>query len=72
MLAFLIVTLVSVIIAWWRERIGGLMLTFVGLAAIVVLMLYMPPPDFGMLIFSVPFLLPGILYLICWRRIEKT
>jgi hypothetical protein len=72
MWTFLLVTLVSIIIAWWREGIGGLILTIVGLAAIVVFMLTMPPRDYWvMLIFCAPFLVSGILYLKCWRRIKS-
>ena len=70
--AFLLVTLVSVIIAWWREGIGGLMLTIVGLAAIVVFMLTNKPEAYWItLVTGAPFLVSGILYLKCWRRIKK-
>ena len=71
--AFLLVTLVSVIIAWWREGIGGLMLTIVGLAAIVVIMVTNKPKAYWiMLVFGAPFLVSGILYIKCWRRIKKS
>lgn len=71
--AFLLVTLVSVIIAWWREGIGGLMLTIVGLAAIVVFMLTNKPGAYWLtLVTGAPFLVSGILYLKCWRRIRKS
>ena len=70
--AFLLVTLVSVIIAWWREGIGGLMLTIVGLAAIVVFMLTNKPEAYWItLVSGAPFLVSGMLYLKCWRRIKR-
>ena len=71
--AFLLVTLVSVIIAWWREEIGGLMLTIVGLVAIIVFMLTNKPEAYWLtLVTGAPFLVSGILYLKCWRRIKKS
>jgi hypothetical protein len=69
--AFLLVTLVSVIIAWWREGIGGLMLTIIGLTAIVVFMLTNKPKAYWItLVTGAPFLVSGILYLKCWGRIK--
>ena len=69
---FLLVTLVSVIIAWWREGIGGLLLTIAGLAAIIVVMLTLPLREYWVILFTgAPFLISGILYLKCWRRIKK-
>jgi hypothetical protein len=70
--AFLLVTLVSVIIAWWWEGVGGLMLTIVGIVAIVVFMLTNKPEAYWItLVTGVPFLVSGILYLKCWRRIKS-
>ncbi len=69
--ALLLVTLISVIIAWWREAIGGLMLTIVGLVAIVVFMLTNKPEAYWItLVTGAPFLVSGILYLRCWRRMK--
>ena len=71
--AFLLVTSVSVIIAWWREGIGGLMLTIAGLAAIVVFMVTNKPKAYWItLVTGAPFLVSGILYLKCWKRIKKS
>lgn len=71
--AFLLITLVSVIIAWWREGIGGLMLTIIGLAAIVVFMVTNKPKAYWItLVTGLPFLVSGILYLNCYRRIKKS
>jgi hypothetical protein len=69
---FLLVTLVGVIIAWWREAIGGLILTIVGTVALVMFMLTNKPEDYWItLVTGVPFLVSGILYLKCWRRIKS-
>ena len=69
--AFLLATLVSVIMAWWREGIGGLMLTIIGLTAIVVFMLTNKPKAYWItLVTGAPFLVSGILYLKCWGRIK--
>jgi hypothetical protein len=70
--ASLLVTLASVIIAWWREGIGGLMLTIVGFAAIVVFIVTNKPKAYWItLVTGAPFLVSGILYLKCWKGIKK-
>jgi len=72
-IVFLLAMLVSVILAWRREGIGGFMLTIVGLVAIVVIMLINKPEDYWVaLAIGVPFLVSGILYIICWKRIIKS
>ena len=69
---FALATLAGVVIAWFREGIGGIMLTILGLKIIVVFMLTMPPHDYGVtLVIGTPFLVSGILYLICWRRLKR-
>ena len=68
----LLVTLASVIIAWWWEGVGGFMLTIVGIVAIVVFMLTNKPEAYWItLVTGAPFLVSGILYLKCWRRINS-
>jgi len=55
-------------LGWWREVIGGAILTITGLGMIVVLFLTMGRHDYWVsLIFGFPFLLSGILYLIYWK-----
>lgn len=72
-----VLTLVlGVLIAWWREGLGGLILVL----AAVVLFLIMgfvvaaESPDQRstlLQVFVVPYLVPGILFLICWFRSRK-
>lgn len=59
-------------IAWQRQETGGTILTIVGIAAIIMFILNNEPGDYWMtLINGVPFLVSGILFLICWRRMKK-
>jgi uncharacterized membrane protein HdeD (DUF308 family) len=59
-------------IAWWREEIGGVLFTIAGALAIIMSILHNEPGQYwGIVINGVPFLVSGILYLICWRRIRK-
>jgi hypothetical protein len=55
-------------LGWWREVIGGAILTITGFGMIVILFLTMGRHDYWVsLIFGFPFLLSGILYLIYWK-----
>lgn len=68
---FFLAMLAGVIIAWRREGLGGFILIIVGSAATVAFMLTMPARDYWvMMIICAPFLVSGILYLICWRRLS--
>ena len=56
-------------IGWWRENIGGTILVIAGLGMLSAIFIFLPPLDYLVsLIFSLPFLLSGILYLIYWKR----
>jgi len=56
-------------LAWWREGIGGAILTITGLVMLSVLFLTMDRHDYWItLIYGFPFLLSGILFLIYWRK----
>jgi hypothetical protein len=69
MTMFFLAMLTGVVIAWFREGIGGTILTTAGLVATALLFLRMTPDDYWVImIFGVPFLFSGILFLVCWRR----
>jgi hypothetical protein len=69
MTMFFLVMLTGVVIAWFREGIGGTILTIAGLMATALLFLRMTPDDYWVImIFGMPFLFSGILFLVCWRR----
>ena len=56
-------------IGWWRENIGGTILVTAGLGMLSAIFIFLAPHDYWVsLIFSLPFLLSGILYLIYWKR----
>ncbi len=56
-------------IGWWRENIGGTILVIAGLGMLSAIFIFLAPDDYWVsLIFSLPFLLSGILYLIYWKR----
>ncbi len=64
--------LAIVVISWFREGLGGTLLSIVGFAASIGIMIRKGPGHYlAALIFGVPLLISGILYLICWRRIKK-
>ena len=56
-------------LGWWRENIGGTILIIAGLGMLLAIFIFLAPQDYWMsLIFSLTFLLSGILYLIYWKR----
>ena len=56
-------------IGWWRENIGGTILIIAGLGMLLAIFIFLAPHDYWTsLIFCLPFLLSGILYLIYWKR----
>ena len=56
-------------IGWWRENIGGTILIVAGLGMLLAVFIFLPPHDYLVsLIFCLPFLLSGILYLMYWKR----
>jgi hypothetical protein len=56
-------------IGWWRENIGGTILVIAGLGMLLAILILLPPHDYLLsLIFSLPFLLSGILYLKYWKQ----
>jgi len=60
-------------IGWWRENIGGTILIVAGLGMLLAVFIFLPPHDYWVpLIFCLPFLLSGILYLIYWKRSKSS
>ena len=56
-------------IGWWRENIGGTILLIAGLGMLSAILIFEAPHDYGIsLIFSLPFLLSGILYIMYWKK----
>jgi len=60
-------------LGWWRENIGGTILIIAGLGMLLAIFIFLAPKDYLMsLIFSLPFLLSGILYLKYWKRSKSS
>ena len=60
-------------IGWWRENIGGTILIVAGLGMLLAVFIFLPPHDYWVpLIFCLPFLLSGILYLIYWKQSKSS
>ncbi len=69
MAVYIILIALGVSLGWWRENIGGTILVIAGLGMLSAMFIFLAPHDYGgPLIFSLPFLLSGILYLIYWKR----
>ena len=69
MAVYCLLIAVGSVIGWWRENIGGTILIISGLGMLLAIFIFLAPQDYWMsLIFSLPFLLSGILYLIYWKR----
>ncbi|MFC2157859.1 hypothetical protein ACFLT9_08485 [Acidobacteriota bacterium] len=69
---FLLFALAGIVIAWFREWIGGLVLTIVGMAGMIIFLVTYPPVDYWVaLILCVPLLFSGILFLICGSKLRK-
>jgi hypothetical protein len=69
--------MLGVLIAWWREGLGGLILVLAAVVSFLVMgfVVVVEHPDQRstlMLVFVIPYLLPGILFLICWLRSRKS
>ena len=56
-------------LSWWREGIGGTILAVTALMQTAIIFFTMDRSDHWIsLIFSFPFLVSGILFLVCWKR----
>jgi hypothetical protein len=69
MAVYCLLIAVGSVLGWWRENIGGTILTIAGLGMLLAMFIFLPPQDYWIsLIFSLPFLLSGIFYFIYWKR----
>ena len=74
--AFFIVFAIGVIIAWFKEKIGGIILVAFAMAgSIFSIIAGLNIPDFDMMDFIIlaglPFLIIGILFLVYWWKSRK-
>lgn len=71
---FIVIFVLGVIIAWWREGIGGIILIICALAGMTALFLTLGELyDFWVPIFmGGPFLFSGVLFLLCWWRSRRS
>ena len=70
------VMVIGVLIAWWREGLGGLILVLAAVVSFLIIGFvvaaeYSDQRPTLLLLFVVPYLLPGVLFLICWLRSRK-
>lgn len=69
MAAFTLLIALGTVAGWWKDSAAGVLLTLVGAGFSLFVFVWMPSHDyFIILIFGLPFLLAGLLFLICWRR----
>ena len=74
--AFFIILAIGVIIAWFKEKIGGIILIAGAVAgSIFSIIVGLNNPDFDLLDFIIlaglPFLIVGILFLVYWWKSKK-
>jgi hypothetical protein len=62
--------LASFILAWWKEGLGGL-ISFISLVLLNILAATSPVEGSGYTSLLLIFLIPSILFLICWRINSK-
>jgi len=71
MAALISASTVGILIAWWREGIGGLILVVCGLShGVFAYFAAGHNKALAVLISCVPFLLVGMLFLLIWRRMS--
>ena len=72
--AFLIIIVVGVIVAWFKEKIGGIILVTSAVVAIISgIIAGLINPNFDVLTlipFAIPLLIIGILFLVYWWKSE--
>ncbi len=76
-LAVVFTLVLGVLIAWRREGLGGLILVLAAVVLFLIMSVVVTTkyPDQWptlLLLFVVPYLVPGILFLICWWRSRKS
>jgi hypothetical protein len=73
MATLIVASALAVLVAWWREGIGAILVIFAGVAHCVFAYLASGHNTlFAMLISGVPFVLVGILFLSSWHRGKTT
>jgi hypothetical protein len=76
-IAVVLTLVLGVLIAWRREGLGGLILTIAAVVSFLI-MVFVTVPEYPdqrstlLQLFVLPYLLPGILFLICWWRSRKS
>jgi hypothetical protein len=69
MAVYIILIALGASIGWWRENIGGTILIIADIGMLSAIFIFLPLHDYWVfLIFCLPFLLSGILYLMYWKR----
>jgi hypothetical protein len=74
--AVVLTLVLGVLIAWWREGLSGLILVLAAVASFIIFGFVVATeyPDQRstlLLMFVVPYLVPGVLFLLCWLRTRK-
>ncbi len=73
MAVYIILIALGSSLGWWRENIGGTILVIAGIGMLSAIFIFLAPHDYWIsLIFSLPFLLSGILYLMYWKRYKPS
>ncbi len=73
MAVYIILIALGSSLGWWRENIGGTILVIAGLGMLLAVFIFLPLHDYWLsLIFCLPFLLSGILYLIYWKQSKSS
>lgn len=69
---FLITAIAGLILTWRWEGLGGLIVTLSGIGlAVVTYFISTASAWFTAFFYSSPFIITGVLYLICWHRIRN-
>lgn len=72
MTVYFILIAAGTLLGWWRDILGGMILTFVGVVFSLLVFIEMGSNDYWiMLVFALPFIVCGILFLLSWRRQKK-
>jgi hypothetical protein len=76
-IAVVLTLVLGVLIAWRREGLGGLILVLAAVVLFLIMVFVVAaenPEQLSTLlqVFVVPYLVPGILFLICWWRSRKS
>lgn len=73
-LFLVLVGILIILLGWWREIVGGIILI---ISASGFLVAFLIAAEFSLsvllkgLLICIPFVLSGLLYLLCWRQMKK-